>query len=62
MAVTWLDDVQRAALVVRRDGFKAVTHGGVAHMDVTLAVALLHSHRLQKTPGGDLCHGLPCSC
>ncbi len=44
MPVTWLDDVQRAALVVRRGGFKAVTHGGVAHMDDTLAAALLHRH------------------
>ena len=42
--MAWLDDVQRAALVVRRGGFKAVTHGGVAHMDDTLAAALLHRH------------------
>ena len=40
----WLEDVQRATLIVRRGGFKAVTHGGIAHMDDTLAAALLHRH------------------
>jgi len=37
--MSWLDDVQKAALVVRCGGFKPVIHGGVAHMDDTLAAS-----------------------
>ncbi|AFA40122.1 hypothetical protein Pogu_2095 [Pyrobaculum oguniense TE7] len=40
--MSWLKDVLRAAEVVRTGKFKAVTHGGVAHVDDTLAAALLH--------------------
>ncbi|ACB39203.1 hypothetical protein [Pyrobaculum neutrophilum] len=42
--VSWIDDVRKAAEVVKRGAFKAVTHGGVAHMDDVLAAALLHKH------------------
>jgi hypothetical protein len=42
--VTWLDDVQKAAAIIRGGRYVAVTHGGVAHMDDTLAAALLHRH------------------
>lgn len=44
MPVTWLDDVQKAAAIIRGGRYAAVTHGGVAHMDDTLAAALLHRH------------------
>jgi len=38
----WLSDVAKAANVIRRGGFKGITHGGVAHADDTIAAALLH--------------------
>lgn len=37
----WLDDVLKASQIVKKKGFKAVTHGGGAHADDTLAAALL---------------------
>lgn len=42
--MSWLNDVIKAAEIIRRAKFKAVTHGGVAHMDDTLAAALLYRH------------------
>jgi len=41
-STNWLSDVAKAAEVIRRGGFKGVTHGGVAHADDTIAAALLH--------------------
>jgi len=38
----WLSDVVRALELVRRGGFKAVTHNGIAHADDTIAAALLY--------------------
>lgn len=40
--MTWLDDVMLAKELIKRGRYKAVTHGGVAHADDTLAAALLH--------------------
>jgi len=38
----WLTDVLKAAEVVKRGNFKAITHNGIAHADDTIAAALLH--------------------
>jgi hypothetical protein len=42
--VSWLLDVCKAVEVVKKGKFAAVTHGGIAHMDDTLAAALLFRH------------------
>jgi len=39
----WLDDVKKASELMKGK-FSAITHGGTAHMDDTLAAALLHRH------------------
>ncbi|MCC6021035.1 MAG: hypothetical protein LM577_06700 [Thermoproteaceae archaeon] len=42
--MTWLSDVLRATEIIRRGGFKVITHGGIAHADDTIAAALLYRH------------------
>ncbi|AET33975.1 hypothetical protein [Pyrobaculum ferrireducens] len=42
--MSWLDDVLKASRLIKSGGFVAVTHGGTAHADDTVAAALLKRH------------------
>lgn len=46
--MVWLFDVLRARELVRRGKFKAVTHGGTAHADDTIAAAILYRNGAEE--------------